>query len=141
MRFALEILGVKEIVANDFDRAAVDMMNKNIEHNKVGHLVTPSNEDASLVMYRSRKFKDRFDVIDLDPYGSATQFLDGAVQAVKDGGVLCVTCTDMAVLCGNAVEKCHACYGAVSLKAKFCHEFALRILLQCIEKHANQYSR
>ncbi len=28
-----------------------------------------------------------FDVIDLDPYGSAAEFLDGAVQAIKDGGM------------------------------------------------------
>ena len=30
---------------------------------------------------------------------------DGAVQSVKDGGLLLVTCTDMAVLCGKLVEK------------------------------------
>ena len=30
----------------------------------------------------------RFDVIDLDPYGSPSQFLDSAVQAVADGGKL-----------------------------------------------------
>ena len=29
----------------------------------------------------------------------------GAVQSVKDGGLLLVTCTDMAVLCGKLVEK------------------------------------
>jgi N2,N2-dimethylguanosine tRNA methyltransferase len=39
----------------------------------------------------------QFDVIDLDPYGSAAPFMDAAVQSVKDGGLLCVTCTDMAV--------------------------------------------
>jgi tRNA G26 N,N-dimethylase Trm1 len=31
---------------------------------------------------------------DLDPYGTASPFLDAAVQAAKDGGLLCVTCTD-----------------------------------------------
>lgn len=30
----------------------------------------------------------RFDVIDLDPYGSPVAFLDAAVQSVKDGGAL-----------------------------------------------------
>ena len=37
-----------------------------------------------------------YDVIDLDPYGSAAPFLDAAVQAIADGGLLSVTCTDMA---------------------------------------------
>jgi tRNA (guanine26-N2/guanine27-N2)-dimethyltransferase len=57
--------------------------------------------DACAVMYSHRSPEDRFDVVDLDPYGSPHTFLDGAVQSVKDGGLLLVTCTDMAVLCGN----------------------------------------
>lgn len=54
--------------------------------------------------YMHRKEKDQFDVIDLDPYGSASIFLDGAVQSVANGGLLCVTCTDMAVLSGKNPE-------------------------------------
>ena len=42
---------------------------------------------------------DGYEVVDLDPYGSPTQFLDSAVQAVADGGMLCVTATDMAGKC------------------------------------------
>ena len=141
VRFALEIPGVKEIVANDFDRTAVEYIEKNVAHNQVDHLVRPNCADASMVMYENRKYSERFDVIDLDPYGSPAAFLDGAVQALADGGLLCVTCTDVAILCGNAPETCHAKYGSVPLKGKFCHEMALRIVLQCIESHANRYSR
>jgi tRNA (guanine26-N2/guanine27-N2)-dimethyltransferase len=43
-------------------------------------------------MYRTRGV-NRFDVIDIDPFGSASEFLDSAVQAIADGGLLCVTCT------------------------------------------------
>lgn len=39
-------------------------------------------------MYMHRKYKDRFQIVDLDPYGSPTAFLDAAVQAVHDGGKL-----------------------------------------------------
>ncbi|CAL1296963.1 unnamed protein product [Larinioides sclopetarius] len=92
-------------------------------------------------MYKNRCYKDRFDAIDLDPYGTAAPFLDAAVQSVKDGGLLMITCTDMAILCGNGVEACHAKYGAVSAKIGSCHEMALRILLQSIESHANRYGR
>lgn len=74
-------------------------------------------------MYNHRHpTSSRFDAIDLDPYGSASTFLDSAVQAVADGGILLVTCTDMGVLCGNHSEACFAKYGSMSLKAKFCHE-------------------
>ena len=141
IRFALEVPGIKQIITNDFDENAVSFIRRNVEHNKVESLVTPSHADASMVMYQNRKYVDRFDVIDLDPYGTAAPFLDSAVQAIKDGGLLCITCTDMAVLAGNAPETCYSKYQAVSLRAKFCHEQALRILLQCVESHANRYSR
>ena len=42
---------------------------------------------CSMLMYEHREpFSNRFDVIDLDPYGSPSIFLDSTVQAVKDGG-------------------------------------------------------
>uniref|UniRef100_UPI00358FD9B3 tRNA (guanine(26)-N(2))-dimethyltransferase-like isoform X2 n=1 Tax=Myxine glutinosa TaxID=7769 RepID=UPI00358FD9B3 len=141
IRFAKEIPGIKEIVANDFSDKAVDSIKKNVLLNGVQHLVTESFSDASMLMHQHKSNKKQFDVIDLDPYGSPVQFLDAAVQAVKDGGLLCVTCTDMAVLAGNASETCYSKYGAMSLKAKFCHEMALRILLHCIDLHANRYHR
>jgi len=67
-------------------------------------------------MYNHRTEKTRVDVVDLDPYGTAAPFIDGAVQCINDGGksisirasgreihrhsigLLCVTCTDLSVL-------------------------------------------
>ena len=37
-------------------------------------------------------------------------------------GLLCITCTDMSVLCGTHSESCHSKYGSMSIKAKYCHE-------------------
>ena len=37
-------------------------------------------------------------------------------------GLLCVTCTDMSVLCGNHADSSHSKYGSMSLKARYCHE-------------------
>jgi len=71
--------------------------------------------------------------VDLDPYGSPTQLLDSAVQAVAEGGLLLVTATDMAVLCGNNGEACWGKYGSYPLHRPYCHEMALRILLAAIE--------
>lgn len=139
IRYAKEVQGIKQIVANDISAKAVESIKRNIEHNGVQHIVKSSHEDATLVMYQSKK--DKFDVIDLDPYGCPTIFLDGAVQCVADGGLLLITATDMAVLAGNSPETCYLKYGAIPLRSKACHEMALRILLQHIASHAGRYGR
>lgn len=93
------------------------------------------------LMNEHRKFSKRFHAIDLDPYGSPSIFLDSAVQSVIDGGILMVTSTDTAVLCGNTPEACFNKYGSIPIKHKACHEIALRILLRSIDSHANRYGR
>ncbi|KAI3797590.1 hypothetical protein L1987_32849 [Smallanthus sonchifolius] len=40
----------------------------------------------------------------------------------------------------NGDRNCNL-YGSYPLKAKYCHEMALRILLACIESHENRYKR
>ena len=89
----------------------------------------------------SHRKNEKFDVIDLDPYGSASIFLDPAIQAASEGALLCITCTDMAVLCGSGGEACYAKYGAYPIKGTFCHEQALRILLGCVSVHASRHKK
>ncbi|XP_074836535.1 tRNA (guanine(26)-N(2))-dimethyltransferase isoform X2 [Carettochelys insculpta] len=141
IRFAKEVPGLRAVVANDVSSKAAELMARNIQFNGVGHLVTPSLADARMLMYQQKAEKDPFDIIDLDPYGSPAAFLDAAVQAVSEGGLLCVTCTDMAVMAGNSGETCYSKYGAMSLKGKFCHEMALRIILHSLDLRANCYQR
>ncbi|XP_021026344.1 tRNA (guanine(26)-N(2))-dimethyltransferase isoform X2 [Mus caroli] len=141
IRFALEVPGLQSVVANDASARAVELMHRNVELNGVAHLVQPNQADARMLMYQHQKAPERFDVIDLDPYGSPAPFLDAAVQAVSDGGLLCVTCTDMAVLAGNSGETCYSKYGAMALKSRACHEMALRIVLHSLDLHANCYQR
>jgi tRNA (guanine26-N2/guanine27-N2)-dimethyltransferase len=64
-------------------------------------VILVTTEDAVDAMNIYRKAKHYFDVVDLDPYGSAIPFLDSAIQSMADGGLLCVTFTDMAVLCAQ----------------------------------------
>lgn len=41
---------------------------------------------SSMLMYEHKDPLQQFTVIDLDPYGSPSAFLDSTVQAVSDGG-------------------------------------------------------
>ncbi|NXW11905.1 TRM1 dimethyltransferase, partial [Fregetta grallaria] len=141
IRFAKEVPGLRAVVANDFSARAAELMSRNVAFNGVGDLVAPRMADARMLMYQCKADREPFDVIDLDPYGSPAPFLDAAVQAVSDGGLLCVTCTDMGVMAGNSAETCYSKYGAVSLKGKFCHEMALRIVLHSLDSRANCYQR
>ncbi|XP_063539847.1 tRNA (guanine(26)-N(2))-dimethyltransferase [Cydia strobilella] len=141
IRYAKEVPNVTKIVANDLSEQAVETIKANIVHNGVDNIIETSHDDACMLMYKHKHPQKRLSAIDLDPYGCPSIFLDSAVQSVQDGGLLLVTATDMAVLAGNSPETCYCKYGAVSLKTKCCHEMALRILLQCIEQHANRYSR
>lgn len=63
-------------------------------HLHSGSLNTMCLISYSVYMYQHRKEEDRFDCIDLDPYGSAVPFLDAAMNAIADGGAPCSrTCT------------------------------------------------
>lgn len=143
IRYAKEVPCVERVVANDLDPGAVQTIARNVAHNggDVPGVVVPSCGDAITVMTAARAPGEQFDVVDLDPYGGAAPFLDSAVQAVADGGVLAVTCTDLAVLCGNSPETCYARYGAAPLKGASAHEMALRIVLFAINAAANRHGR
>jgi tRNA G26 N,N-dimethylase Trm1 len=80
----------------------------------------------------------RFDVIDLDPYGSAMPFVDSALRLVKDNGLLCATFTDMRVLCSKRPGICYQKYGAAPHAKSYCKEEAMRMALYAISCAANR---
>jgi tRNA (guanine26-N2/guanine27-N2)-dimethyltransferase len=141
IRYAKELGSqvVSEIVANDRDARAVVSMQRNIEHNGVEAIVKSNHGDAIDVLMQSRHTP--FDVIDLDPYGSAAPFIDAGVQAIANGGLLCVTCTDMPVLAGPYPETCFYKYGGIPIRGEHCHEQALRLLLNALQSSASRYQR
>ncbi|KAF8350673.1 N2 N2-dimethylguanosine tRNA methyltransferase [Amanita rubescens] len=157
IRYAKEIPLVKYVIANDLSPSAVAAIKRNVELNNLDLLtedgfssnggeslgkVHVHEGDACTLMYSHREEKRRVDVVDLDPYGTAAPFLDAAIQSISDGGLLCVTCTDLAVLATtNSPEKCFRNYGGVSVKAEYCHEAALRLVLQAISSVASRYGR
>ncbi|KHJ96699.1 N2,N2-dimethylguanosine tRNA methyltransferase [Oesophagostomum dentatum] len=117
------------------------MTSLKMQYNLLVKILFLTEWKGKVTMMEHRNVDKRFHAVDLDPYGSASVFLDSAVQCVADGGILMVTCTDMAVLCGNTPETCYNKYGSTTVRLKCCHEMALRILLRSIDSHANRYSR
>jgi len=139
IRYAKEIRPpIAHITANDISLPAVELMQDNFAANEVTNC-TIENKDAVELMYSGRR--EGWDVVDIDPYGSAAEFLDAAVQATRNFGLLCVTSTDMATLCGTHADTCFYKYGGVPSDSKHCHESAVRLLLHALQQSANRYQR
>lgn len=65
IRYANEVPGVKQIIANDLSSAAVKSIRENIALNGVEHLVEASESNATTLMYNSTSPEKRFQAIDL----------------------------------------------------------------------------
>jgi len=166
VRYWKEIVGIRHVTINDLEAAAVERAKDNLRNNHLESVILESNEsrdhgicvnhgDATHELYISRrpqqtiiptptqaKQQPMWDVIDLDPYGSASPFLDGAVQAVESGGLLCITCTDMAALGGSHPDTAYGRYAALPIQsARYLQELALRILLYTVAVSAARYGR
>jgi tRNA (guanine26-N2/guanine27-N2)-dimethyltransferase len=85
--------------------------------------------------------QEGLDVIDIDPYGSPIYWIETACQKISRDGILCVTATDLAPLCGTNPFACKRKYGATPIRNHLQHEFAIRILCAAIQKRAMLYDR
>ncbi|GME75562.1 unnamed protein product [Ambrosiozyma monospora] len=139
IRYGKEIPLAQTVIANDLSKAAVDAIQVNVDYNDIAGKVIPNEADA--VNYMANN-KSKFHVVDLDPYGTASPFIDTALNAIKDDGLMLITCTDLGVLAGNGYpEKCFALYGGTNLWGDATHESALRLVLNMIANTAAKYKK
>lgn len=123
IRLANELDQDIEIQINDLSMDAFQIIKKNIQANKLKNAIA-SNQEFNVVL------SDRgYDWIDIDPFGSPVKFIDLAARRLSRGGILSITATDTAPLCGAKPETCQRRYLATPLKSEACHEFGLRILV------------
>lgn len=161
LRYTQELPFVTSVTANDLTPSAVEAIKRNVSHNGVESKVNVTQGDARAHMYsliatelarehetNPRGFKKgpnspsgKYDVIDLDPYGTAATFFDAAIHAVRDdGGLLCITCTDSGVFASNGYpEKAFALYGGVTVKGFHSHEVGLRLVLHALATTAARH--
>jgi tRNA (guanine26-N2/guanine27-N2)-dimethyltransferase len=82
-----------------------------------------------------------FDYVDIDPYGTPTPFVPAAFAALRGGGVLAVTATDMMVLAGVQKGACERRYGARPIRGRLGPEGGLRILIAYLAREARSGGR
>ena len=139
IRFASEIEGVKKVLINDINEKAVKLARANVQINNLSRRVSVKNEDANRLLSHYGAPRKRFDAIDIDPFGSPVPYLDSAIRALRDGGFIALTATDMAPLCGVYPKACIRKYGGKPLRTEYCHELAVRLLAGCLAITAAKY--
>ena len=114
----------------DVDPEAVELAAENFERNGLeGETV---HGDANVLMHQQR-----FDVVDVDPFGTPIPFADAAVRSAQ--GLLCVTATDTAPLCGAHFESGVRKYGAVPRNTEYHAEMGLRVLVSALVRTAAKF--
>ncbi len=135
IRIAKEV-GVKKIVLTDLSEESVSLIRKNIE--KAGVEAEAINESIEEHLLHNRHY---YDYIDVDPFGSPVKYFPIAARFVKRGGIVAVSATDTAVLCGTYPEKCYRLYSSWPENNWCRHENGVRILIAYCAREAARFQR
>ncbi|BCU71165.1 tRNA (guanine(26)-N(2))-dimethyltransferase [Stygiolobus caldivivus] len=122
IRYFKEIEGVEKVIFNDLDKNAVELINKNIELNKVKGEVF--NKDANALLHEIKA-----DFIDIDPFGSPAPFLLSAFNAVVRGGYVAITSTDLSALVCSSKYSARRKYDIYCERLSFSRELGVRGLI------------
>lgn len=114
----------------DIDPEAVALARSNFRSNNATGAVR--RRDANVELHRNR-----YDVVDIDPFGTPIPFLDAAARGTRS--LLCVTATDTAPLCGAHFAAGVRRYGAVPRNTEYHAEMGVRVLLSAIVRTAARY--
>ncbi|MHA2407867.1 MAG: hypothetical protein ACXACA_05810, partial [Candidatus Ranarchaeia archaeon] len=133
LRYATEVPNVQEIIACDTNPQAILLSKYNVKKLKLGGVVKVSQNNANSLFYeRFSKSVElpRFNMIDIDPFGTPVPYMQAALSALsRKGSLIALTATDMPALCGVYPKVSYRKYGGWSIRAPFSHEIAIRLLL------------
>ncbi len=126
LRLAKET-GLK-MTLNDLNKNAISVIKKNAKRN--GLDIEVCNEEANRLL---TNYRGKFDYIDIDPFGSPINYLEGCIVKLNPtGGVIGITATDSSSLCGSYPKTCLRRYGSRPLRNSYTHEIGLRILIKTV---------
>jgi len=131
IRVANEIECIEKVFVNDVNPKAIEIAIRASELNNVTKCDFSENEACRFLSLHSKR-DTRGAIVDIDPFGSPTRFLDCGIRATSHGGLLSVTATDLPVLHGLYQEACKRKYYGIPVRTEYGNEIAIRLILGCI---------
>jgi len=140
IRVAVEIPSIEKVFLNDINPTAIDLAKSNALINHIEHKTNFSvNEVCNFMIPTIRSREARYDIIDIDPFGSPITFVDCVLRSINRNGLISFTATDTAVLCGVYPQVCYRKYLGWPLRNEYSNEIALRLLISSIAFTASKY--
>jgi tRNA (guanine26-N2/guanine27-N2)-dimethyltransferase len=128
---------VEYVKFNDINPNATKLIEKNLKLNKISeNAYAISQKDANLLFLE----KEKYDYVDIDPFGSPSRFLFNVGYALHKNSLLGVTATDTGALCGKFTNACFRRYFVYAIKTSFSKEFGIRVLVTSIIKNLAQHN-
>ena len=134
LRVGVEVPLVESVYMNDINPMALELARKAAELNTIqGKCYFHRSEVCRFLQSNSQgSRKNRFDIVDLDPFGSPSPHLDCVLRAVNDKGMISITATDTAVLCGVYPKVCYRRYHGYPIRSEYTNEIGIRLLISLI---------
>lgn len=120
------------VTLNDRDDAAYRLMRRNARLLPLS--VRTKHSDANALMS-----EEKFSIIDVDPFGTPTPFIDAACRSASK--MLCVTATDTAPLSGAHFKAGVRRYSALPLNTEYHAETGIRVLIGNIIRELTKYDK
>jgi tRNA (guanine26-N2/guanine27-N2)-dimethyltransferase len=139
IRIANECQGISMVRANDLNPVAIQAARLSATTNGCEGRVSLTTLDANLFLAQLSSPEGRPTIVDIDPFGTPAPFVESALRALADGGLLAVTATDTAVLSGLYPDVAFRKYGAMALRTDYGRESMLRILMGFVARRALVY--
>jgi tRNA (guanine26-N2/guanine27-N2)-dimethyltransferase len=131
-RIAYETLTPPAVTINDYSLLACELMQKNSTQTGINCIIT--HREANALMS-----EQRFEMVDLDPFGTPAPFIDAACKSAHP--YLCITATDTAPLCGAHLKAGIRRYDAMPMNTEYHPEVGLRILLGYVVRMIVKYDK
>jgi tRNA (guanine26-N2/guanine27-N2)-dimethyltransferase len=130
LRVAVEVPKVSKIYINDINELAITAAKESAQLNNVNEkCIFSLNEVCKFLISRPTERNKRFTIVDLDPFGSPSPFIECVLRAVEDDGLISITATDTAVLSGIYQKVCLRKYFGLSINSIYSNEVATRLII------------
>ena len=139
LRASVEVPQIATIYLNDLNPIAIEFAKESAKLNQVqDKCIFKTNDVCKFLNFEEREIR-RFDIVDLDPFGSPSPYVDCVLRSVSNGGLISITATDTAVLCGVYPSVCYRKYYGFPIRTEYSNEIGVRLLVSFIALNATRF--